>query len=390
MKRYVNSLFKIKRSKIDKICRTKIKKKLVIISPTDVTLEALESVGHLSRQIGLIKEYAKFFDVEYYTADIKDYSVELNAKHRYLPLAIRTWGLRHIFFYLFLLLSAIRMKGPIRILAVGLPITPLIKKISRQPIIINFDYDWASKTKRDFGGFKGLVAGPVQKVALRSSDFVACTTKSLEKTANRMSGGKIIYLPNFVDTDLFKPSQNKKNFILFASRLHWAKGPQILLRAFKKLQDVYKKDLKLVICGSGDYRTSLEGIIEEENINNVVLKGAVEHKSLSKLMSEALMFVLPTITEEGHPRALIEAMSCGAPCIATNVPGITDVITDKVNGLIVEPEDVHGLYCKMKLIIDNEDLRKNLSQNARIHVEQNYSLNLTLKMEINLLMSIDT
>ena len=65
------------------------------------------------------------------------------------------------------------------------------------------------------------------------------------------------------------------------------------------------------------------------------------------------------------PWAVLEAMACGRAVVASNIPGIKDIINDGVNGLLARPGDVRGLARAIAKLVQDEELRKSLSENAR-------------------------
>jgi len=360
------------------------RKKLILIFDTAASIQEFKKRGFFSRQKNMLEEYKKHFDLELYTSDIKNYSIELNIKHHNLPVRLSSYGLRHIVYYIYLILSSFKMNAPIRVFGVSLPVLPLIKIMSGQKIILNYEYDWARGVRKDYGGFKGLISNIVQRLSISSSDKVVCTAAWLQEIVKKRYRKDAIIIPNFVDTGLFKPSENKKNYILYAGRLHWSKGISILLQAFARLHKLYP-EMSLLICGSGDQKSELENIVKEEKIKNVIFKGTIEHDVLANLVARAKIFVLPTLTMEGHPKSLIEAMACGTACIATDIPGNRDVIIHNETGLLVTPRSVNSLYEALTTLSSDEVLRKKLEKSAYIFAQQNYSIEKTLLKEIEVI-----
>src|SRR4030095_10939726 len=91
----------------------------------------------------------------------------------------------------------------------------------------------------------------------------------------------------------------------------------------------------LIIGGAGPERKRLEALAAP--IPRVSFRGMVPNAEVVRLLCSSAISVLPTWTMEGQPRALVEALKCGAACIATAVPGSQELIVDGVTGLIVPP-----------------------------------------------------
>jgi len=360
------------------------KSKIILISGTAGRLVDFEKSGFFNRQKRLIAEYSTYFDVEYYTSDINDYSSELDVEHHPLPLKINIYGVRHLLFWLYLIWRAWHMEAPIRVFGVAIPILPLIKLLSGQKLIVGFQWDYASVTKANYSGLKRWLAGTLQAAGLKSADLVICTTEQLKEIVEKKYKKPVEIVPNFVDTELFQREPKKGNFVLYAGRLHWAKGIDYLIRAFGMLKKKVK-NARLVICGDGDSAQALKKLTEDKSISDVDFLGVIGQDRLAHLMAQAKAFILPTVNYEGHPKVLIEAMACGTVCIATDIPGSRDLIDHRKNGLLVQPKDYKGLYEALTLIYKNENFRRSLEKNAYLYSIRNFSIKSTLKKEVKLL-----
>ena len=91
------------------------------------------------------------------------------------------------------------------------------------------------------------------------------------------------------------------------------------------------------------------------------------------LLAEAEVFVLPS-RWEGMPNALLEAMACGLPCVATRVSGTEDILRDGENGLLVEPEQPEPLADALRRVLVDATLALRLGQAARATVVERYAV----------------
>ena len=90
------------------------------------------------------------------------------------------------------------------------------------------------------------------------------------------------------------------------------------------------------------------------------------------------VFVLPSIIDkegntEGLGVVLLEALACGVPCVASRVGGITDIVQDGKNGFLVEPENPAELAHRIAVLIEDERLRKEMSEYGRRFVANNFT-----------------
>lgn len=340
------------------------KEKLILIQSTDATINGFMSKGLWDRQKYTLEQYSKIFEVIYYTSDSKKFEdVPNGVEHKVSKFATNIYGLRHIVFYLYLIKeSFFWQKGVIRIFGVTLPILSLIKSFSNLNIISSFQYNWAGGLKKDYKySFKSLVASVIQNSSLSNSDVVICTMQWLANIAqNEYKAKAVVLIPNYVNTELFKSCPKKKQ-IVFAGRLHWSKGVNTLIKAFDNFNQEYK-DYKLIILGDGGEREKLQSLTINANIE---FHGNVTFDKVAKNFNESEIFVLPTKTMEGHPKALIEAMASGCKCIASNVSGNRDVLIEADSKeWLFEPSDTKAL-CNL--------LKKSIAENQEFVKQENFA-----------------
>jgi glycosyltransferase involved in cell wall biosynthesis len=128
--------------------------------------------------------------------------------------------------------------------------------------------------------------------------------------------------------------------IMFVGRLTVAKGLDILLNAWAQ-RDAALADARLVLVGDGELRERLKQQAHSLGLDrSVIFTGSTT--DTAQYLRAADAFVLPSRTE-GMPVALLEAMACGLPCIATRVGGSAELIDDGQNGRLIAPEDVAAL-----------------------------------------------
>jgi len=186
---------------------------------------------------------------------------------------------------------------------------------------------------------------------------------------------KMQTIPNWVDTNLFKPQNRKpkaKNRIVFVGRLHKQKNLSSLINALKGT------NIALDLIGEGPLKKSLKQTAKKQKVR-VDFKGKIEHNKLPQVLDRYPIFVLPS-SYEGSPKSLLEAMACGLACVATSVPGSRAIITHGKTGLLAKPE-AQSLHKNIIYLINNPRLQKVLGQAARKSVVQNYSLKKTAAKE---------
>lgn len=124
-------------------------------------------------------------------------------------------------------------------------------------------------------------------------------------------------------------------WVSFVGSLVRRKGPDSLVLAFRKA-DIPGSGLLLI--GDGPERSALERVAGEDER----IKFLGYQTNAARYIKASDIFVLPSLYE-GLPNVIIEAMAVGTPVIATKVAGVPEMITDGLNGLLVQPRDLEGL-----------------------------------------------
>ncbi len=153
------------------------------------------------------------------------------------------------------------------------------------------------------------------------------------------------------------------NRIVTVGRLFDYKNHALLIRAFSKIKKEFP-ETTLTIYGDGPFRGETEKLIEQLKVReSVFLPGDVD--DVAEKIATAALFVLPSDTE-GMPNALMEAMALRLPCIATDCPcgGPRTIIRDGENGFLCGVNQTEELINKMRLILGNEELSKQIGNNA--------------------------
>jgi glycosyltransferase involved in cell wall biosynthesis len=132
------------------------------------------------------------------------------------------------------------------------------------------------------------------------------------------------------------------------------------------------------VYGNGKLRVELESYALEKNAR-VNFKGIVKNDCLPDILNKYKYYVISSFYE-GMPKSLLEAMSCSLICVGANVRGVNEVITDKINGFLAKDTSVECLSDSISEAI-NYDQIDMISQNARLLIEREFSLNMAAQRE---------
>lgn len=145
--------------------------------------------------------------------------------------------------------------------------------------------------------------------------------------------------------------------VLYVGQLHYRKGLRYALEAFRKLKHPKKE---FVIVGP---KTTITGLERTVIPGGVVFTGALKGEALKEQYGKATVFILPSL-EEGLALVQGEALSMGLPLLITTHTGGDDLITDGVEGFIVEPANAEALADRLQQMADDKALLQSLSQAA--------------------------
>jgi glycosyltransferase involved in cell wall biosynthesis len=152
----------------------------------------------------------------------------------------------------------------------------------------------------------------------------------------------------------------------FLGRLHLQKNVDLLLRAAAQLQHA----THVVLVGDGPERHRLEALTDRLGLRSrVTFLGFVGHDRVPALLRGADVLVMPSRYEE-LGTAMLEAMHCGVPVVATRTGGIPDVITDGVNGLLTQPGDAADLARALDRLLAEPALGRRLGACGRLRAAE--------------------
>ena len=263
-------------------------------------------------------------------------------------------------------------------------------KKSRFKLVINFHMD--NFGKGIMGLFFRMNAAHLTPLILRSADRIIVTSFDYAEHSSVAAiyadvPAKFTAIPPGVDIDKFKPGnknillmdkysiRNDDKVVLFVGgldRAHSFKGINFLIEAWR---DLGMAKAKLLIVGQGDLRETYTRLAVEMGLkHNVVFADPVEDILLPDYYNLADLFVLPSVdSSEAFGIVLIEAMACGVPTVASDLPGLRSVIRDGETGFLFGARNRQGLLDAMRGILTNSDLRTQMSIEARRTAVNEYS-----------------
>ena len=240
-----------------------------------------------------------------------------------------------------------------------------LRKTLGLPLVVSLHGSdmYLARKKKIFGSFARWV--------LKRADAVTACSPDLQEQAVRLSNRDVALTEYGVDVNLFSPGgEPQPGTVLAVGRLVHKKGFVELLHSFSQICKYYKNST-VKIVGEGPLleplreKASQLGIVER-----VQLPGAAQHSDLPALYRHAEIVAVPSITDlsgnrDGLPNVLLEALASGCAVIASDIPGMRNVITDHQDGLLVRSGDIDALSSAMVELFRDPELRERLGTAAR-------------------------
>ncbi len=150
------------------------------------------------------------------------------------------------------------------------------------------------------------------------------------------------------------------------------KGHRVIIDAVKDIIDHYPEALFLFV-GDGPQRSSIEGLISEKGLGEYVrLMGYRD--DIPEILSASDLLLHPSLSYEGVPQSVLQAMATKVPVVATDVGGIVDVLIDGETGILIKPGSPDEIVRGIRGCLDNRDRALRMTERARLLVEKEYTL----------------
>lgn len=190
---------------------------------------------------------------------------------------------------------------------------------------------------------------------------------------------RITVLPNYVTLPPRPdPGLRKAEDALFLGLVGDRKGVFDLIPAFAEVRRTHR-GAKLTIGGNGEVDRAAAALREFGVEDAITLAGWVDGPAKERLLAASGIYVLPS-HNEGLPVSVLEAMSWELAVITTRVGGIPELVTDEVDGLLIEAGDRQALALAISRLLGDAALRARLAAAGRARVEARYSDRVVLPM----------
>jgi glycosyltransferase involved in cell wall biosynthesis len=271
--------------------------------------------------------------------------------------------------------AALRSPDVVHIQAIGPALlTPLARLLGLKVVVTHHGFDYE---RQKWGWFAKTVLRAGEAIGMKFSHANIGVSKTITDKIRRKLGVGAAFIPNGIETDVPKSGGSSVDFlqgmsgryILAVGRIVEEKRQLDLINAFARLND---PDTKLIIVGKADHESSYMREVEQAAAATpgVILAGFQYGAALAELYERAALFVLPS-SHEGMPIVLLEALSNGIPCLASDIDAnlALDLGTENYFSL----GDIDGLAEAMKQKLATPDTAH--CQARAIRIKDSYGWN---------------
>jgi glycosyltransferase involved in cell wall biosynthesis len=358
---------------------------LTVFFTRDTSLQTWKKIGSLKRELALYLDLQKQKGVQVSFVTYGDKTdLQYRDQLQGIEILCNRWHLSpRTYERLIPLLHAHRLSRSTLIKTnqiYGAEIALRAARLWHKHLIARCGYMWSDLMQSSGKEKEAEQARTIERVVFARARAAVTTTASMKDYVIKyygVSNERVYVIPNFVLTDIFSPEKTYQihQGVCYIGRLSKNKNLLSLIQACQGL------NVDLHFIGDGSMRPILQKKAEELGVQ-LFLHGNLPHHQLPSMIRQSGLFALVS-PHEGHPKSLLEAMSCGAAVLGADSPGIREQIVHGETGWLVgtDPESIRA---GIQHLLANPTLREKLGANARRFVLENYSLDKILEMEYTL------
>ena len=218
------------------------------------------------------------------------------------------------------------------------------------------------------------IYGTDHRAKMRNARFVACVTRPLREQVIAETGLDVARVPVlWMGVDMAKfarsaPRAGSRGTLraITVARLNWQKGHRFALRALQQLK-AEGVSVEYLIVGDGPYgRDVLEEVRAAGLEKETQVLGAISEDEVANRLMQSDVLILPSVGKgEAAPVAVMEAMACGLPVVASIIGGTPDMIEDGIDGYLCAQQDVDCITCRLRELAQDTAARERIGTAAR-------------------------
>lgn len=222
-----------------------------------------------------------------------------------------------------------------------------------------------------------------EKFCLETADKIITPSHSIKQKvlSYGISEEKVTVIPNGANIPLptEKPTDAPPHYLIYFGAVQAWQGVDVLLKAFARLADI--SDLSLVICSSNHSRRSkmLRKLAEKLEIDErIIWHFGLSEEELAPWREHAVLSIAPltecsrNIEQGCAPLKILEAMAAGVPVVASNLPSVREIMTDREHGRLIHADRPGQLARVIRVLLQYPDLIKEMGEKAREKIKQDF------------------
>jgi glycosyltransferase involved in cell wall biosynthesis len=253
----------------------------------------------------------------------------------------------------------------------------------------------------------------IARQSLHYADAIVATTKSYAETSPVLKSclNRVQTIPCFVDCEQFKPAPKQKveelrhqlnlgdrKTVLFVGRIVPYKGVEYLIKAVELAKAMHDQELNLLLLGGGEgksitnqsqYYQYIQELARKSPVSrNIHFVGRIESNQLASYYSLVDAVALPSVMRgEAFGAVLLESLACGTPVVASNIPGVRDVL--KKNNRVGRYFNARDTSALADSLLQIANQKTSVSEECRQFAQQNYSLDHIIQEYLKLYSMLD-
>ncbi|MGZ5040505.1 MAG: glycosyltransferase family 4 protein [Usitatibacter sp.] len=226
----------------------------------------------------------------------------------------------------------------------------------------------------------------------RASDRIVTTGERLRAQVIAETGAdpaRVVSIPTGIDLERYRPGERlvaraatglpaDARIVGIVATLRSWKGHTYLLKALAAMR---RPEVLLVIVGDGPQRAALQALADSLGVAGQV-RFTGNQDDVAPWMNAFDVFCLPSYANEGVPQALMQAMACALPVVATRVGSIDEIVEPDVTGVLVPPQNEVRLRVELSKLLDDEGRRRSLGEAAHAAAQARFGESLMVERMI--------
>lgn len=245
----------------------------------------------------------------------------------------------------------------------------IAKWLTGRPLVVRCGFVRSRNARlRGVRGLRLRLIAAVERLSVRSADLLFVATeldRDYIAEQHGIADSRFRHVPTPIDVERFTPAgaAREPRHVLYVGRLGPEKNVDVIIEACMRVPDV-----TLTIIGTGPLESELRARADPARVSFL---GTVPNEAIPDHLRRCGIFVLAS-SYEGSPKALLEAMACGAAVVASDIPAVRRVVEDGRDGLIVQ-RTAEALAAAISRLVHDPALAARLGESARERVVRNYS-----------------